>query len=63
MIGSPTGCFLAQNPYRLELKPHGHGDVHALLFASGASGGGGGHLGEIGTNIFVHNGQEWSTIG
>ena len=28
-------CTLEENPYRLNTKPHGHGDVHQLIAASG----------------------------
>ncbi|HNW40114.1 MAG TPA: UTP--glucose-1-phosphate uridylyltransferase, partial [Candidatus Omnitrophota bacterium] len=28
-------CLEAEDPYRLETKPHGHGDVHMLLYSNG----------------------------
>jgi hypothetical protein len=34
-IADDTGALAARSPYTLLTKPHGHGDVHSLLHASG----------------------------
>ena len=34
-LADPQARFAAAGPYRVQAKPHGHGDLHALLHASG----------------------------
>ena len=34
-LSDPQASFAPDGPYRVQTKPHGHGDIHALLHASG----------------------------